>query len=190
MNFDLDVTQLLLVASSGFVIPRERLKDRNNTLEPDYRPKRRKSGEIIANHPDVTAFLELAKTIHQELKQPLKQSSFWVLIHPSAQYQKLWRPSGVELSAAGDVADDMTTQDFFDILRNGLAHGNIFVKGDPDCEIASLTFGQSVIRDSNDYEFVTLSVQDFRKLLLAWFALLLDEELASGVKPTKQEAAD
>ncbi|WP_221090131.1 hypothetical protein [Deinococcus aquaedulcis] len=190
MNFDLEVTQLLLVASSGFVIPRERLKDRNNTLEPGHRPKRRAGGAIVANHPDVAAFLGLADTIHQEFKLPLKAGSFWALVQPSVQYQKLLRPAGVELSALGAIPDNMITERFFDILRNGLAHGNIFVKGDPNREIASLTFGQSVIRDSDDYEFVTLSVQDFRKLLLAWFALLLDEGLASGVKPTKQEATD
>lgn len=188
-NFDLEVTQLLLVASSGFVIPRERLKDRNNTLEPDYRPKYRKGGELVANHPDVAEFLELAGTVHQELKRPVKESSFWPLIQSSAQYQERWRPSGVELVAVGEVPDNMTVEQLFDVLRNGLAHGNVFVKGDRNREIAALTFGQSTIRDSDEYKFVTFSVRDFRSLLRGWFALLLDETLISGVQPTLQEPA-
>lgn len=188
INFDLEVTQLLLVASSGLVIPLERLKDREDSLTP---PRPRRNTRRSVNHPDVNAFLDLAQSIHEELQRPLRKGAFWRLVGISAQYQELTRPAGVELSAEGQIREDLTTEDFLTIIRNGLAHGNIFIKGPGNQHIASLTFGQTRRGQTgtDNYEFVTVSVSDFRSLLLGWFELLNTEGLTSGVISTA-EAAD
>lgn len=189
MHSDLEITQLFMIASCVLIIPYERLKDRNNSLEPEYKKKTRKGGEIVANHPDVREFYNLASSIHEELKSLLREGNFWKLIQFSAKYDTIERPSGIELSAKYPIPTDMTTEKFFNILRNGLAHGNIFVEGNDDRNIVKLTFGQSRIHDSDDYEFITLSVGDFRQLLMGWTALLFREGLETGVISTDKKSA-
>jgi len=172
-NFDLEVTQLIMVASGGLIIPRERLKSRHGT-----------------DHPDVSKYPELAQSLQTEQERLLRDSSFWPLIQGSARYMKKYRPAGIELSAEEDIPLDMTLEKFLDVIRNGLSHGNIFVAG-PSEQIASLTFGQTERgkRNTDHYEYVTLSVQDFRALLMQWFDLLVKESLTIGTIPTL-EAAD
>ena len=99
------------------------------------------------------------------------------------------RPAGVELSVNDPIPDGMPTLEFFGIIRDGLTHGNIFIKGPGDHHIANLTFGKSVEKDTDNYKFITISVENFRQMLLEWVELLRQTPLKSGTIPTT-DAAD
>jgi hypothetical protein len=155
---DREVTLLLSVAATGFVIPFERL------LPKDTHPA-----------TESKDFREFARQLDRELSRPFEK-------HPlSASTAKSWSYGEID-SASGDPdawvgkCNPIGSRDGRSILRavrNALAHGSVFTKGNPG--IDQLVF-LSERRDDNDtmtgYKVVAVGPTDFEKFLRAWFETL------------------
>lgn len=154
-----EVTLALLVASAGFVVPFERLK-------PD--------------HPigDAARYVEACRKLNGLMLEEFLTSTLatgatsWrggklasILGDPDS-WPELTQPK--ELShkkVAGAIK----------VVRDALAHGNIFTHNDP---ISSIIFVQNHFKIKNNvkvytgHEFVMASPKDFNTFLKAWFEFL------------------
>ena len=125
-----DVTLVIMVASASLVIPLERLRIKA-------------SGDA---HPigDLERFPDSAQQLQGLLKSPFVGSK----IGPPAD-QKSWKLAQRLTNIEGDaeqwmaraqlkpVSGEKTVKAILELMRNALAHGNLFTIGDP---IASLVF--------------------------------------------------
>lgn len=164
-----DVTLLLMAASTSLVIPFERLK-----LDTDH-----------SAHPieDNKRFPHAAKRLHE-----LRRSQFvGSCLCPDGAAS--WCFSGEIQSIEGDVetwipnslqalSGDMLVTSMLTLLRNALAHGNIYTRGNP--MIADLVFlqvkyiGKGCNRRHSGFEMLTVSPADFREFVQRWIVFLRD----------------
>lgn len=153
------VTLALMVASAGFVVPYERLS-------------------IKKAHPtgDAKKFAEASSKL-----AALMQMKF--LVSPLGRGADSWHGGKLnsikgypdewpEFLKAKPLSPDKTVGGLLRILRNALAHGNIFTHGDP---IKALVFVGSNTDDEDniiDFSFARVSPEDFVRFLKQWFEFL------------------
>lgn len=163
---DREVTLTLMVASAGFLIPFERLRNDGLYIQPSR---------------DREKFPEVTQKLDQLLVQPWKDSPFgkegagsWStgpLKYPNAPVEG-W----AELINLQPLSLSTTVGNIVKIIRHGLAHGNIYTRPAAQGQIQAIVFvsgGEN--RNTGKlkpYEFIHVSPADFRRFLLTWFKLL------------------
>jgi hypothetical protein len=155
-NMGREVTLLIAVASAGFVVPYERM-GLGNTKHP--------SGDQKTFASTLTALSEL-------FQKPFAST-------PLCGDRSSWLRGEIkDLSRLPDEWDksknvgNIKTQRILKILRRGLAHGNIWTRGNP---IDALVLAGEV-RDSTGlvikYEFLQMPPSQFKTMLNSWFDFL------------------
>ncbi len=165
---DREVTLSLMVASAAFVIPFERLN----------------------NHPfdDKNRYPEAAEELKKLLKKPflefLNLSIENESSNPSWHYGKL-----PDLKGGPDtwgrncenspIKESEKTNNVIRIIRNALAHGNIYTFHNP---IKSIIFIQrnpdeDNYKNTKDYSFVLVTPESFLKFLESWFKFINNLDL-------------
>lgn len=152
-----DVTLMLLLASSGIIIPLERLKASEH-ISGDRETYNLASQKIdnLAN----TCFLG---------------SEFWIENPLSWEQGKIVNLTGrinpYELiHIAKPVTKEKKVREVINLLRNSLAHGNILTMGGQISEIIFLKRNSDFKKTSDiEYGFLIVSPNDFREFLINWF---------------------
>jgi len=159
------VTLALMVASAGLVVPYERLK-------PD-------GGEIDHPSGDNKKFSAAAEKLRTLLSESFLSSKVWGAPVSTWHYGKLKSVTGDPDSWDGlrkrqPVQEDKTVGNVLRVIRNALAHGNIFTFKDP---IEAIIFIKANVNDKKevrDYSFVFVAPKDFHRFLEQWFDFLDD----------------
>lgn len=168
---DREVTVSLMVASTAFLVPYERLKPLKGPIPHPSKDR--------TKHDKVTTALE------KLLREPFLSSSF------CGKSQRSWRNCERNW-LAGDVMDwsqnaipmeaNISVRDVLTVIRNGLAHGSVYVNGGIDHDknrsfIKELVFVSEKREDSVvvGYRFIVVTPSDFRLFLKNWFRLIIQQ---------------
>lgn len=157
-----EVTLSLMVASAGFVVPYERLKPDGRTVHP--------SG-------DNKKFSAAADQLNKLLEGPFLSSDVWKVPVSTWHYGKLQSIAGdpdswEDLHNRKHVSQDTPVKHVLRVIRNALAHGNIFTFKSP---IEAIIFIQTNCNNEGkvrDYTFVFVAPADFHFFLEKWFDFL------------------
>jgi hypothetical protein len=158
-----EVTFLIMTAASAFLIPFERL--RSGTEHPAH---------------DREKFPQEARRLDSALGKPFLASPFHNGASGSWSIGKRPRPSLVDPSP---LSKEKSAIQVLAILRNALAHGNLWTIPGTGSDIRALIFWAEDKRDGKiiGYKYVYVSPTDFRDFLLKWCAFLKMEKLRAGV---------
>ena len=158
-----DVTLALMVASTAFVIPFERLHSEAHISK------------------DNVKFYDTA----EKLKDLLNKINFVGSIFCESK-QNSWRCGEIEPNDGNSEPDRWISKPFtvdkeitsvFKIIRNALAHGNIFTKADKN-QINEIIFCSKKDKNIEKYKFVSVSPVDFMKFIDGWFRYLKENNLS------------
>ena len=165
-----DVTLLLSITSAGLIFPHERLIPGARTPHP--------SG-------DRDRYSDAACQYNRLLKEPFLSPPLWNWEVSSWRKGKVRdvRSGGPdtweELRNAKAIGSEVSVGTVLRILRNALAHGNVFTQGR---QIHNIVF-LSEDRDPA-FRFISVSRRDLRKFMMNFFGFLeglnLNEALVSG----------
>jgi hypothetical protein len=158
-----EVTLTLMVASAGLVVPYERLK-------PDGRWGAHPSG-------DRKTFAGAVEKLESLLGQPFISSRLWTETSSTWRGGKLDSVTGNPDSWKGlqesqPITKEKTVGAILGVIRNALAHGNIWTLRDP---IEAIVFVKSVTDDEkiiSKFLFVSVAPDEFRNLLEKWLIFL------------------
>jgi len=162
-----EVTLLLMAAASAFIVPFERLK-------PDEEPH-------ASPHPsgDRERFPEMAEAVSNLLNKPFLASELW-----QNQNAESWRVGELAsiagtpddwpaLKNAKPVSSQKKVRSLLKIIRNALAHGNLFTKGgSPVSEVIFVSTQRDKDGNILGYSFLQVSPSDFQQLLIRWIDFL------------------
>jgi hypothetical protein len=164
---DLEVTLLLNIASSGLIVPYARLSENA--------------------HPsgDAARFEDAKNRLDQVLVAP-----FLSFVHPDTD-PRSWR-FGKRKELRGDLdawnLDHMkslpnkeTVSPLVKILRNALAHGNVFTRGSPHIETLVFLSRISHKNPENGYNCLTVSPIDFETFVLRWLDALSSADIPGQI---------
>ncbi|CAM4393949.1 hypothetical protein [Deinococcus marmoris] len=180
---DRSVTTMLCVASAVLTIPRERLQQ--NKL---------RNGTDVS-HPERQKFEQASAVFDADQNALLTQSRYWSVLQAGVQFKVQARPTEFNVAAYGSFPEDYQTWEFFRVLRNALAHGNIYTGFDPK-RITNLTFGSNPTDkrakaqglELSDYELITLEVDALSAFLHVWLDFLTELPLPEAMQNTGQAA--
>jgi hypothetical protein len=165
---DLEVTLLLSVASSGLIVPYARLSE-------DAHPAR-----------DADRFAEAKTNLDELLDDDFLDSKLWDTTDP-----KSWRfgelrdlsgdPDAWHLDELKPVSGRKKARSIVKVLRNALAHGNVFTRGRP--HIDRLVFLSRRCQDNPErgYNCVVVSPADLKRFVLNWLETLGGVEVGKWV---------
>lgn len=158
-----EVTLALIVASAGLVIPYERLK-------PD-------GGEIDHPSGDNKKFSAAANNLRTLLAEYFLSSAVWGMPASTWHSGKLKSVTGDPDSWEGlrnrqPVKEDKTVGSVLRVIRNALAHGNIFTFNNPIEAIIFINANTNDKKEVRDYTFVFVAPADFLLFLEKWFDFL------------------
>lgn len=151
-----EVTLLLAVASAGLIIPRARL--------------------IEEGHPsaDRDHFISAATAFIKEMEGCFKKSAFydqkrhgWTFF--KGEITKDSYPDKIAFMCK-PISNEKTTKNIIKIMRNALAHGNIFLRG--DSRIERLLFLSKVQGTAPIFECIEVTVKSFEFFLRQWLDFL------------------
>ncbi len=150
-----EVTLLLMAASTAFVVPLERLNSR---------------------HPsqDAKRFSEIANSFAKSMSIPFATSPFFPKGNGAWLHGRVSDFGEGPDAWIGDATalGNMPASYVFAVIRNALAHGNLYTKGDPIDELVLY----AEVREGPDrdrvggYKYLVIPVATFQSFLLAWFA--------------------
>lgn len=162
----LEVTLSLMVASAGLIVPYERLK-------PDGR---------FGDHPsgDNKTFADAAIKLKLLLDEPFVTSRLWSQPNSTWQDGKLDSVKGYPETWEGlqkrrPISNHKKVSAILTVVRNALAHGNIFTFNSRENMIEGIIFikanfnEDSVIRN---YSFLYVAPKEFQQFLRSWFDFL------------------
>jgi hypothetical protein len=157
-----EVTLSLMVASAGFVVPYERLKPDGPTVHP--------SGDNMK-------FSAAADQLKKLLEVPFLSSGVWDAPVSTWHYGKLKSVAGDPDSWEGlrnrqPVPQSKTVKNVLRVIRNALAHGNIFTFKSPIEAIIFIQTNSNNEGEVRDYTFVFVAPADFHLFLEKWFDFL------------------
>jgi hypothetical protein len=160
-NVDREVTLLIAVASSGFLVPFERLQLGNP--EVPHLSKDKQNYEATAN------------ALGKILDDPFVFSTL------CGNREYWFRGKVTDLHRFPDewgrpkpIGSEARTGTILKIIRRGLAHGNVWTRGSPEGQITGLVFA-GALAGGTKYDSVEMPPSQFSILLNSWFAAL--EEL-------------
>ena len=152
LHRDREVTLTLMVASAGLVVPHERLK-------PD---------SWLGGHPsgDRNTFADAAGKLESLLRQPFVSSGLCTEANPTWRVGKLLSVTGdpdswEDLQKSRPISKDKTVGGMVSVIRNALAHGNIWTIRDP---IEAIIFVRRVLNDNKvvcHFDFLSVSPHEF-----------------------------
>lgn len=159
------MTLALMVASAGLVVPYERLKG-------DGRWGAHPSG-------DRKTFADAAGKLDLLLRQPFRSSCLWTETNSTWYSGKLDSVTGDPDSWKGlqntrPISKDKTVRTVLNVIRDALAHGNIWTLRNP---IEEIIFVKSVTDADTvppKFSFVSVAPDEFRHLLEKWFDFLIN----------------
>ena len=166
---DREVTLLLMVASAAFVVPYERLRsDTNRSPHPAgdnerYAALAKRLEDLMANRFCGASLCPNSENSWKIAKNVLRVDGDldgWFL-------PKLMKP----------VSKDKTVSSMLTLIRNALAHGNMFTTGSP---IETLIFVQRRGSDegsTSKFEVLSVGPEDFAHFIREWVAFLLDSQI-------------
>jgi hypothetical protein len=167
---NMEVTLMISIASSGFVIPFEKMKKsgKNNPLNSEYSRIRDNSFvSKFSNDKELNSSWRVSKTV-----------SF---------NKDNWEG----INNCSEMGEEYKVSLILPILRNALAHGKILVKGNKD-HIEEIFFiskpenNQSVIKkEDNNHCAVIVSPEAFRFFLYKWFDFI--SELDFKLEEVKED---
>lgn len=186
---DREVTLLLTIATSGLVVPFERLRPSAN-------------GEL--NHPlsDPTLHNSASKHLDQLMSQPFLASRLasstnsWTCFKRSVDKHEMpdqWEDLHLPQKP---MSHEKTCGSVLKLLRNALAHGNIFSTG---IKIDRLVFLASlgdepehleredenrILPHARKFNVLVVSPNDFHQFLLNWFDYLAEIRIPGGIEET------
>lgn len=158
-----EVTLMLMVASAGLVVPYERLK-----------PDGDKFKHLSEDNKRFSAAADQLRTL---LEQPFLSSEVWNQSVSTWHYGKLKDVRGDPDSWEGlckrrPVPVDKTVKNVLRVIRNALAHGNIFTFKNPIEAIIFIQANGGFGEEPKDYSFVFVGPADFRRFMENWFDFL------------------
>lgn len=166
---DREVSLLIMVATSAFIIPYERLNSSDK--------------EHIADDRDSKAIKELNKFLGGNFTS-WQTGNTWSMIEELDG--QVIRTSGLDALLQPDkrhpIPSDKPVSFILAIIRNALAHGNIFIhsatnRGQNTPKMQDIIL-LSKVRDketgelTDEYRAVYVSLSDFRTLVLEWISFL------------------
>ncbi len=192
---NLDVTCILMVATTGFTIPYEVLLKRDAN-DPSL--------ALLRDAPDASVRLCDA------LSAPFVKSEFW----PSGEFSlpasaskayfesrrcsqashHVWRKGRVTWHESGNhphmwkqwrtgiLEDDVAASTVLAVIRNALAHGNIRTVGDPVEDIVFLS-AKKATDLKQGYRYVSMHPCDLLGVLLRWFDFLKEHRISELIPP-------
>jgi hypothetical protein len=178
-----EVTLMLCVAMSSVVIPLERLKG----------PRSTSKGED-PGHPsrDWERFDQARSRLDRLFEQPFRGSPLWPNIASSSwSFDELSDVSNgpdswAELGKPKPLGPDRRARTVLLHIRNALAHGNIFTRGNPEIEQIILLSERAV--GTSKFNFIAVAPADFRLFLKNWLEFLRDLELPEDLVSEDAEA--
>jgi hypothetical protein len=171
-----EVTLTLMVASAGLIVPFERLK-------PDIGSDEHPSG-------DRNKFPDAAAKLESLLGQPFMSSSLCTGANLTWRVGKLLAATGDPDSWEGlqnsrPMSKDKTVGGILSVIRNALAHGNIWTLRDP---IEAIIFVKRVFNNDKvvrHFDFLPVAPHEFQHFLDGWFdfliSLRISQEAVFGV---------
>ena len=163
--YDREVTLMFSIATAGFVIPFGRLREKDH-------PAR-----------DRKRYQEAAAKLDEILNAPFLGSPLWAEQPATWLFAKEVEDEGreldcwPELTSPQSLPKDAQAKNVLAPLRNGLAHGNIFTRGNP---IDLLVF-LSKPYGAPKYVMVAVSPFDFHVFLRNWFSFLASLQIPVGL---------
>lgn len=167
----LEVTLTLIVASSGFVIPFERLDSKH--------PSR-----------DNETYSNAACALNKILDQPFKDSPLWSDSFSSWTGGKLKSINGdpdswEDLGRRKPFLPEKKVSTVLKVIRNALAHGNIFTFNNPIEALIFIRCSYDNDKVVNGYSFIYVEPKQFKEFLKLWFDFLetldIDQDLALDI---------
>jgi hypothetical protein len=165
---DLEVTLLLSVASSGLIVPYARLSE-------DAHPAR-----------DADRFAEAKGKLDRVLDAALLASELWDTIDPGS-----WRfgelcdlsgdPDAWDLDTLKPVSRKKKARSIVKVLRNALAHGNVFTRGRPHIDTLVFLSRRCQKNPEQGYNCVLVSPADLKCFVLNWLETLGGVEVGGWV---------
>ncbi len=164
---NLEVTLLLNIASSGLIVPYARLSE--------------------GAHPsgDSAHFKGAKDNLDKILNAPFLSSE----LHPKKEPQS-WRlgklkelsgdPDSWQLDQMKPITKKKTARPLVQILRNALAHGNIFIRGNPHIETLVFLSRIKCVEDIG-YNCLTVSPPDLKEFVLCWLQTLSNAKIPGQV---------
>ena len=152
-----EVTLMLAVATAGFSVPFERLR-------AEQHPAR-----------DRELFDDAARQFDVLLESPFLESPLWDA--PAASWAFSNKIENIqqeldfwpELRQPKPLSKEKTTKSVLKHLRNALAHGNVFTRGNP---IDLLVFLSRPSEDRSSFAMMAVTPSDLYQFLRKWFAFL------------------
>ena len=165
-----EVTLMLAMAASGFVVPFERLCPQEGSPYYDRRDYTKAASQFdrlcVKNFLNSELWKEnVGSWSFDELSSVAEDPDGW------SELQEPRTP----LNSRKKV------RDILEHLRNALAHGNIFTFPKGVCNIQFIIFLSRQSGTSADFNFLCVSPQDFQKFLKKWFVFLKKLELPKEV---------
>jgi len=172
----MDVTLMLMAAAAGFATPWEHLKVQlGHAAEQSDHP--------AFHQHDERAYESSLKAVGLALGQPALTGSLFAGAHAEAWLYGRVSSIGrikdlVEAGGAGRVPiSTLKSRDLARVLRNALAHNNIYAFAGPGRdEIAALTFFAEAIdrrtKEISHYDVLSVTVAELQVFLDNWFRLL------------------
>jgi hypothetical protein len=156
---DREVTLLLMAASSAFIIPYERL----NKLHPTR---------------DFIEFKTISESINNILGTPFKNSNFSPIRPNNWKFGTFHEfGNGPDSWQITEPAEEKPLSYILGIIRNSLAHGNLYTSGNPISFLIFFCENRKYIEDKpifDGYKCLKVPVHGFREFLLWWFESLLN----------------
>lgn len=166
---NLEVTLIIMVASAGLVIPFERLRPRKIQHPIGDREK----------YSDASSKLDELLTDQFFSSQLQRGTNIWEggRVKSIDTLPDEWP----EMKNTKEISKEKTVGGVIKIIRNALAHGNIFTHGDPI--ISRLIFAEKHENNRGeikDFPYVSVTPDDFTIFIKSWFNFLQREKISSA----------
>lgn len=165
---DLEVTLLLSIASSGLLIPYARLTESEH---PSQDPSR-----FVLARNSINCVLKskfLGSPLHPEIDPGSWEIGSLVDIADSPDF---WDWSRIK-----PISKDKTGNPLIKILRNALAHGNIFTMGSPHIESIAFLSKLNAQEPTAGYDCLVVSPADFKDFISRWLGSLEEAKIPGEV---------
>lgn len=160
----LEVTMMIAIAAAGFTIPYERLR---------------------SNHPfeDKKRYEKSAEMLEQLKKERFLSSRLTIGTDRTWCFGRLASHQGnpdswPEMHFPTPLKEKQKTSDVLYHLRNALAHGNIYTLKNP---IQTIIFLSKKDKNSNIFNYLNVSPEDFCRFLHNWFNFIAQLDLPEGM---------
>ncbi len=173
-----DVTFLLSIATTGVCVPYDRLRPPSPVFGPHPSGDRDRFSCAAQKFEDLCGI----SFLQSPLSSPLTNSWKFGSLSSTKGDPDSWK----ELQNATSVSEKETCRDLLTVIRNALAHGNIFIRDDPISELVLISQTKPK-KNTPPYRFLIVTPPSLRDFLNRWLDFL--SELIIPEKPIGDEKA-